>query len=50
MEAMTVRELLEAVGGTLIGPAVNLEQSVTHVDTDSRNIHPGKSDRSHVVL
>lgn len=41
MEAMTVRELLEAVGGTLIGPAVNLEQSVTHVDTDSRNIHPG---------
>ena len=41
MEAMTLRELLEAVGGTLIGPAAGLEQTVSHVDTDSRNIHPG---------
>ena len=41
MEAITLRELLEAVGGTLIGPAAGLEQTVSHVDTDSRNIHPG---------
>ena len=41
MEAITLRELLEAVGGTLIGTAAGLEQTVSHVDTDSRNIHPG---------
>ena len=41
MEAITLRELLEAVGGTLIGPAAGLEQTVSHVDTDSRDIHPG---------
>ena len=40
MEAITLRELLEAVGGTLIGPAANLEQTVSRVDTDSRSIHP----------
>ena len=41
MEAISVRELLEAVGGTLIGPEADLEKTISRVDTDSRNIHPG---------
>ena len=41
MEAITVRDLLTAVGGTLIGPEASLEQTVSSVDTDSRDIHPG---------
>ena len=41
MEAISVQELLEAVGGTLIGPEADLEKTISRVDTDSRNIHPG---------
>ena len=40
MEAITVQELLEAVGGTLLGQA-DLSRTVSQVDTDSRDIHPG---------
>ena len=39
MEAMTVRELLEATGGRLL--AGTPDQTVTAVETDSRAIHPG---------
>ena len=41
MEAITVRDLLTAVGGTLIGPETSLDRTVSSVDTDSRDIHPG---------
>ena len=41
MEAITVRDLLTAVGGTLIGPETSLDRTVSGVDTDSRDIHPG---------
>ncbi len=40
MEAITVQELLEAVDGKLLGQG-DLRQTVTQVDTDSRDIHPG---------
>ena len=40
MEAITIQELLEAVGGTLLGQA-DLSRTVSQVDTDSRDIHPG---------
>ena len=40
MEAITIQELLEAVGGTLLGQA-DLSRTVAQVDTDSRDIHPG---------
>jgi len=39
MEAMTVRELLEATGGTLL--AGTPDQTITAVETDSRAIHAG---------
>ncbi|MEG2420749.1 MAG: Mur ligase domain-containing protein, partial [Oscillospiraceae bacterium] len=38
---MTLRELLDAVGGTLLGEPVSPDTAVTAVDTDSRNIRPG---------
>lgn len=41
MESITLRELLEAVHGTVLGNFSNLEVQVSHVDTDSRAIHPG---------
>ena len=41
MEAITLREIIEAVGGTLIGNPCDLDLTVTHVDTDSRKIHAG---------
>ena len=41
MEPMTLREILEAVEGTLLTPADDPELTVTGVDTDSRTIHPG---------
>ena len=40
MEAITIQELLEAVDGTLLGQA-DLSRTVSQVDTDSRDIHPG---------
>ena len=40
MEAITIQELLEAVDGTLLSQA-DLSRTVSQVDTDSRDIHPG---------
>ena len=40
MEAMTVRELLEATGGVSLGGFSHWEKTVTSVETDSRAIHP----------
>ena len=41
MEAITLAQLLEAVGGTLLGEFRDLNATVDQVDTDSRNIRPG---------
>ncbi|MGN0985105.1 MAG: UDP-N-acetylmuramoyl-tripeptide--D-alanyl-D-alanine ligase [Candidatus Enterenecus sp.] len=41
MEAMTLRQLLEAVGGTLLGEYEDLDAVFTDVCTDSRNIAAG---------
>lgn len=41
MEAITIREILEAVDGKLMGEDMDLSMTVERVDTDSRNIHPG---------
>ncbi|MEG1072301.1 MAG: UDP-N-acetylmuramoyl-tripeptide--D-alanyl-D-alanine ligase [Oscillospiraceae bacterium] len=41
MEAMTLRQLVAAVGGTPLGDFYDPDQTVTDVDTDSRNLHPG---------
>ena len=41
METITVGQLLEAVHGTLLGGSQDMELSVSRVDTDSRDIHPG---------
>ena len=41
MEALTLRQLLEAVGGALLGEFGDLDAVVTGVTTDSRNAPPG---------
>lgn len=41
MEPITVREIIEAVGGTLLGEPCDLEATIKYVDTDSRNLHEG---------
>ena len=41
MEALTLRQLLEAVNGTLLGEFDNLDAAVAGVSTDSRSIGPG---------
>ena len=41
MEALTLRQLLEAVNGTLLGEFHNLDAVVDEVSTDSRRIEPG---------
>ncbi|MBR4099325.1 MAG: UDP-N-acetylmuramoyl-tripeptide--D-alanyl-D-alanine ligase [Clostridium sp.] len=41
METITLQELLEAVGGTLLGNDCPLDTPILRVDTDSRTIHPG---------
>ena len=41
MEPMTIREILEAVGGSLLGDFGDLNRTVSRVETDSRTIHPG---------
>ncbi|MBD5134174.1 MAG: UDP-N-acetylmuramoyl-tripeptide--D-alanyl-D-alanine ligase [Clostridiales bacterium] len=41
MEALTLRQLLEAVNGTLLGDFDDLDAAVSEVSTDSRNIQPG---------
>ena len=41
MEPMTIREILEAVNGSLLGDFGDLNRQVDRVETDSRTIHPG---------
>ena len=41
MEALTLRQLLEAVSGTLLGDFDNLDATAAEVSTDSRSITPG---------
>ncbi len=41
MEPITVRELLQAVNGTLLGDFPNLDMTVTRIQRDSRLIQPG---------
>ena len=41
MEKLTVRQLLEAVNGTLLGGFDDMDASVAGVSTDSRSIGPG---------
>ena len=41
MEPITVREIAEAVGGKLLGTFDDLDRTVTHVFTDSREPDPG---------
>ena len=41
MEALTLRQLLEAVNGTLLGDFDDLDAQAVQVSTDSRNITPG---------
>ena len=41
MEALTLAQLLQAVGGTLIGGEADLNQTVTEVCTDSRSVPQG---------
>ena len=41
MEPMTIREILEAVDGKLLGEFSDLDLTVKHVFTDSRNPDPG---------
>ena len=39
MEPMTIREILDAVGGKLLGESVEESRQIARVDTDSRTIH-----------
>ena len=41
MEAILLRDIIEAVGGTVIGNPCDLDLTIKYVDTDSRNIHEG---------
>ena len=41
MEKLTLRQLLEAVGGTLLGDFADLDATAADVCTDSRSITPG---------
>jgi len=41
METITLAQLLEAVGGRLLGSFDRLDAPITLVETDSRSIHPG---------
>lgn len=41
MERLTLRQLLEAVGGTLLGEYDDLDATVAQISTDSRELVPG---------
>mgnify|MGYP002579149089 CR=1 FL=1 len=41
MEPMTIQELADATGATLLGEGISPDQTVTGVETDSRAVHPG---------
>ena len=41
MEPMTIREIMDAVGGKLLGEFGDINRMVGRVETDSRTIHAG---------
>ena len=41
MEPITIREILDAVRGKILGDFVTLDMEIPKVETDSRTIHPG---------
>ncbi len=41
MEPISLREIIEAVGGTAIGEPCDLDLTIKYVDTDSRAVHEG---------
>ena len=41
MEAITIREIMEVVGGRMLGEFHDLDRETTRVETDSRTIHEG---------
>ena len=41
MEPMTIREIMDAVGGKLLGEFGDINRTVGRVETDSRTIHAG---------
>lgn len=41
MEPMTIREIMEAVNGRMLGEFSDLEREIIRIDTDSRTIHEG---------
>ena len=41
MEPMTIREILQAVDGRMLGEFGDLNREVSRVETDSRTIHAG---------
>ena len=41
MEPMTIGEIIQAVGGRVLGDAPDLSAEIGRVETDSRTIHPG---------
>ena len=41
MEAITIREIMEVVGGRMLGEFHDLDREITRVETDSRTIHEG---------
>ena len=41
MEAITIREIMEVVGGHMLGEFHDLDREITRVETDSRTIHEG---------
>jgi len=41
MEPMTIREILQAVNGRMLGEFGDLNRELSRVETDSRTIHPG---------
>jgi len=41
METVTLRQLLEAVDGSLLGPFQDLDAPISQVNTDSRSMQPG---------
>ena len=41
MEPMTIREILDVVGGRMLGEFDDLDRTISRVETDSRTIHEG---------
>ena len=45
MEPMTIREIMDAVGGKLLGEFGDINRMVGRVETDSRTIHARSEER-----